>query len=98
MQPVFPLRKTLNDQTLDYLVKLLECLILVNLKQDGPSHSLIRKGAVDSLKDAGVFQALQENYPSVLVRCHEFVYMNGSFKVDMASYSPSSLGPSHPLI
>ena len=52
---------------MDYLVKLLESLILaVNSSQDGLSHSLINKGAVDSLKDAGVFQALQENYPSVL--------------------------------
>ena len=51
---------------MDYLVKLLESLILVNSSQDGPSHSLIKKGAVDSLKDAGVFRALQENYPSVL--------------------------------
>ena len=51
---------------MDYLVKLLKSLILVNSSQDKPSHSLIKKSAVDSLKDAGVFQALQENYPSVL--------------------------------
>ena len=55
---------------LHYLVKLLEILVLFNPKQDKPNNPLIRKGTVDSLKDAGVFQALQENYPSVLVCCH----------------------------
>ena len=88
-----------------YLVRLLEILILVNPKPDEPSLSVIvEKSVVDSLKEAGVFQALQEKILICRGASSCIVYMNGSFKVDMAScfapslrLSPLPVGLSHPL-
>ena len=49
-------RKPIDDVILDYLVKLPESLIRSKQRQEEPSDSLIRKGTLDLLKDASVFQ------------------------------------------